>query len=94
MSFIVSAMPARIESCSCVKWSMSVAMTSESVVERKRMPWPLSSSRSSTVFTRLPLCASAMTCSARSSRVRLRVLPARRGAGGGVARVADGDVRR
>ena len=60
MSFIASRMPPRIEWCSCVKWLTSVTMTSESVVDRKRMPWVLSLSRSTTVFTRLPLCASAI----------------------------------
>ena len=60
ISFIVSRMPPRSELCSWVKWSTSVAMTSESVVERKRMPWPFIRSRSSTVLTRLPLCASAI----------------------------------
>ena len=37
-------------------------MTSESVVERKRMPLVLERRRAARcVFTRLPLCASAMT---------------------------------
>jgi hypothetical protein len=60
MSFIVSRMPARIESCCCVKWSTRETMTSESVVERKRTPLARMRSRSSIVLTRLPLCASAM----------------------------------
>jgi len=60
ISFIASRMPPRIACCFCVKWLMRVTITSESVVDRKRMPTPLSRSRSSTVLTRLPLCASAI----------------------------------
>ena len=65
---IVCAMPERSRPARWVKYPMSLAATSESVLERNGMPISMSSRRSASKFTSVPLCASAMTTSSTTER--------------------------
>ena len=69
----------------------SAAITSVSEVDERRTPREVSSARSSSVFVRLPLCASATVRCGPVLDDRLRVRPVRR-AGRRVAAVTDGGL--
>ena len=69
-------------------WAIRAVITSVSVVPENFTPCRMSSSRSSPVFTRLPLWPKAMTSPLRLRTRRLRVLPVRRSRGR-VAHVPD-----